>query len=194
MEGSGLLPDDAKYVPFIAYKNRSRFLPLMHVFATVLADGKPKSPPDIWNSHHEMFSTGIFNFSRRFWDLLRKDTNALAYAVLDVRNCLSKMFIAPFSTFVSPQNVHTPVSTFNQDSETSLTRWRLLFCLVPSLPSLSTISCQQLAAPGTPNIQYMILHLPFTPPIPCFCLFFYISSSLLISFSPVIVRRPRWNR
>lgn len=34
---------------------RSSFVPLIHVFATIVAKSKPSSPRDLWNDYRDMF-------------------------------------------------------------------------------------------------------------------------------------------
>lgn len=69
---------------------RSSFVPFTQRFATILANSEPSSPWELWNSHRDMFNVDIRN---RFWrhlGLLRKDSIAIAHALLEVKNYLSE--------------------------------------------------------------------------------------------------------
>lgn len=57
----GLLTDEAKWVGVFADAFRTSFPPLTNVFATNLANCKPRSPQDHWNDRLEVFITNIRN-------------------------------------------------------------------------------------------------------------------------------------
>lgn len=82
---------------------RSRFVPLKHVFVTILANFKQSSSWDLWNDHRRNFITDSCKCFTRWQDLLGSDPDALAYAHLEVKNYLSDMVTAPFSTFGLPE-------------------------------------------------------------------------------------------
>ncbi|CDF37506.1 partial DNA helicase [Chondrus crispus] len=55
----GLLADDAEWRHAIRDSFRSSFVPLSHLFATILAHCQPSDPLSLWNDHLDMFLTDI---------------------------------------------------------------------------------------------------------------------------------------
>ncbi|CDF41005.1 unnamed protein product, partial [Chondrus crispus] len=60
----GLLADDAEWKHAIRDSFRSSFVPLSHLFATILAHCQPSDPLSLWNDHLDMFLTDIRNRAR----------------------------------------------------------------------------------------------------------------------------------
>lgn len=92
-----LIDTEWKQMPSDAF--RSRFSPHTHVFDTILSKCDPSSPRELWNEYHYVFITDISNLFRRNGELLRGDSDTLENGLLEVRDYLSDMFTAPFSTF-----------------------------------------------------------------------------------------------
>ncbi|CDF33589.1 Putativ ATP dependant DNA helicase [Chondrus crispus] len=78
----GLLADDAEWKHAIRDSFRSSFVPLSHLFATILAHCQPSDPLSLWNDHLDMFLTDIRNRARRQpirRQQLRDDHHATSY-------------------------------------------------------------------------------------------------------------------
>ncbi|CDF39898.1 ATP dependant DNA helicase PIF1 [Chondrus crispus] len=60
----GLLANDAEWKHAIRNSFRSSFVPLSHLFATILAHCQPSDPFSLWNDHLHMFLTDIRNRAR----------------------------------------------------------------------------------------------------------------------------------
>lgn len=64
----GLLSDDAEWRRVLSDAFRLGFVPLTHMFATVLANCEPSSSLNLWNEHRNMVITDIRNGFRRYQD------------------------------------------------------------------------------------------------------------------------------
>ena len=87
----GLLADDAEWKHAIRHSFRSSFVPLSHLFATILAHCQPSDPLSLWNDHLHMFLTDIRNRARRQpirIQQLRDDRHATSYVLLEVQEAL----------------------------------------------------------------------------------------------------------
>lgn len=113
---------------------KSSFIPLRHVFATFLANGKPKRLRDLWNHHRDLFITYITSFqviSRLILKLFRcfgicstrGRQLSLGYgqrSLLDFQTPCSAKDLSSLATMVwndlnlevSCQRVHCPISSF----------------------------------------------------------------------------------
>ncbi|CDF36188.1 ATP dependant DNA helicase PIF1 [Chondrus crispus] len=60
----GLLANDAEWKHAIRNSFRSSFVPLSHLFATILAHCQPSDPFSLWNDHLHIFLTDIRNRAR----------------------------------------------------------------------------------------------------------------------------------
>ncbi|CDF36294.1 unnamed protein product [Chondrus crispus] len=69
----GLLADDAKWKHAIRDSFRSSFVPLSHLFATILAHCQPSDPLSLWNDHLDMFLTDIRNQVQEALQTVRSD-------------------------------------------------------------------------------------------------------------------------
>lgn len=77
---------------------------------------KPSSLQVRWGDHHDLFITEMRNHSRRVRDLLRNDTDALAYALLNVLAYLTYIFTATVSSF-GLLTVHKYLAHLGTDSQ-----------------------------------------------------------------------------
>ncbi|CDF40383.1 ATP dependant DNA helcase [Chondrus crispus] len=87
----GLLPDDAEWKHAIRDSFRSSFVPLSHLFATIMAHCQPSDPLSLWNDHLDMFLTDIRNRARRQpirRPQLRDDHHATSYVLREVQEAL----------------------------------------------------------------------------------------------------------
>ncbi|CDF37017.1 ATP dependant DNA helicase [Chondrus crispus] len=87
----GLLADDAEWKHAIRDSFRSSFVPLSHLFATILAHCQPSDPLSLWNDHLDMFLTDIRNRARRQpirRQQLRDDHHATSYVLREVQEAL----------------------------------------------------------------------------------------------------------
>ncbi|CDF36420.1 ATP dependant DNA helicase [Chondrus crispus] len=87
----GLLADDAEWKRAIRDSFRSSFVPLSHLFATILAHCQPSDPLSLWNNHLDMFLTDIRNRARRQpirRQQLRDDHHATSYVLREVQEAL----------------------------------------------------------------------------------------------------------
>ncbi|CDF33193.1 ATP dependant DNA helicase [Chondrus crispus] len=87
----GLLADDAEWKHAIRDSFRSSFVPLSHLFATILAHCQPSDPLSLWNNHLDMFLTDIRNRARRQpirRQQLRDDHHATSYVLGEVQEAL----------------------------------------------------------------------------------------------------------
>ncbi|CDF37673.1 unnamed protein product [Chondrus crispus] len=87
----GLLADDAEWKHAIRDSFRSGFVPLSHLFATILAHCQPSDPLLLWNDHLDMFLTDICNRARGQpirRQQLRDDHHATSYVLGEVQEAL----------------------------------------------------------------------------------------------------------
>ncbi|CDF33021.1 unnamed protein product [Chondrus crispus] len=87
----GLLADDAEWKHAIRDSFWSSFVPLSHLFATILAHCQPSDPLSLWNDHLDMFLTDTRNRARRQpirRQQLRNDHHATSYVLREVQEAL----------------------------------------------------------------------------------------------------------
>ncbi|CDF33636.1 partial DNA helicase [Chondrus crispus] len=87
----GLLADDAEWKHAIRDSFRSSFVPLSHLFATILAHCQPSDPLSLWNDHLDMFFTDIRNRARGQpirRQQIRDDHHATSYVLGEVQEAL----------------------------------------------------------------------------------------------------------
>ncbi|CDF77379.1 unnamed protein product [Chondrus crispus] len=87
----GLLADDAEWKHAIRDSFRSSFVPLSHLFATILAHCQASDPLSLWNDHLDMFLTDIRNRARGQpirRQQLRDDHRAKSYVLREVQEAL----------------------------------------------------------------------------------------------------------
>lgn len=84
---------------FVADSLRPSAVPLTHVFVTMFASWEPSILQDLWVDHQTPFVTDIFYRLRRHQELLKNDSYALTYTILEARDHLAKMSMTPFSAF-----------------------------------------------------------------------------------------------
>ncbi|CDF36818.1 partial DNA helicase [Chondrus crispus] len=90
----GLLADDAEWKHAIRDSLRSSFVPLSHLFATILAHCQPSDPLSLWNDHLDMFLTDIRNRARGQpirRQQFRDDHHATSYVLREVQEALQTM-------------------------------------------------------------------------------------------------------
>lgn len=102
-KAGSLYNDDAEWFQVIAGGFRSCFLPFMHVFGKIMANCDSSSLRDLWSEHCDLFIKDLCNRFRRYRSFLRNDSDALANARFEVRDYLSDMVDAPFSTLRLPR-------------------------------------------------------------------------------------------
>ncbi|CDF33944.1 ATP dependant DNA helicase PIF1 [Chondrus crispus] len=93
----GLLANDAKWKHAIRDSFRSSFVPLSHLFATILAHCQPSDPLLLWNDHLHMFLTDIRNRARRQpirRQKLRDDNHATSYVLGEVQEALQTVRVS----------------------------------------------------------------------------------------------------
>ncbi|CDF40386.1 ATP dependant DNA helicase [Chondrus crispus] len=86
-----LQADDAEWKHAIRDSFRSSFVPLSHLFATILAHCQPSDPLSLWNDHLDMFLTNIRNRARRQpigRQQLRDDHHATSNVLREVQEAL----------------------------------------------------------------------------------------------------------
>lgn len=106
----------------LVYSFKPGFELVMHVFFTILTSYQPSNPQDLWNDYRGMFIADICSRSRRLRDLPRIDFYAFPYAFSEVKNILSKMPTAQFSTvgLLNRLEDHSPPTTKQERPEIQL--------------------------------------------------------------------------
>ncbi|CDF35745.1 ATP dependant DNA Helicase Pif1 [Chondrus crispus] len=97
----GSLADDADWKHAIRDSFRSSFVPLSHLFATILAHFQPSDPLSLWNDHLHMFLTDIRNRARGQpirKHQLRDDHHATSYVLGEIQEALQTVQPARFET------------------------------------------------------------------------------------------------
>ncbi|CDF36554.1 unnamed protein product [Chondrus crispus] len=87
----GLLANDAEWKHAVRDSFRSSFVPLSHLFATILAHCQPSDPLSLWNDNLHMFLTDIRNRARGQpirRQQLRDDHHATSYVLGEVQEAL----------------------------------------------------------------------------------------------------------
>ncbi|CDF37706.1 ATP dependant DNA helicase PIF1 [Chondrus crispus] len=87
----GLLANDAEWKHAIRDSFRSSFVPLSHLFATILAHCQPSDPLSLWNDYLHMFLTDIRNRARGQpirRQQLRDDRHDTSYVLGEVQEAL----------------------------------------------------------------------------------------------------------
>lgn len=107
-KAESLLAEDVEWIQVLAEAFRSFLVPLTHVFALISASSEPTQPWDLWNGHRSMALAELHNPLRRC-DLFKSDTDALAYAVLEVKNCFTDTVTFWFFTFRLSKSGENPV-------------------------------------------------------------------------------------
>lgn len=90
----GLLADDAEWRHTLRESFRSRFVPISHVFTTILAYCEPSDPRSLWDEHVQMFLTDIRarargNPHRR--QQLSDDEHAVSHVLSEVQKALQSV-------------------------------------------------------------------------------------------------------
>ena len=98
----GLLTDDAEWHKALRQSHTSQFVPLSHVFATILAFCEPSDPLHLWNEHKSMFIQDIRQRHRGLQTVLRDDEVALSYVLLEVQESLKEMGNLNMETYQLP--------------------------------------------------------------------------------------------
>ena len=98
----GLLTDDAEWRKALRQSFASHFVPLSHVFATILAYCDPSDPLRLWNEHKSLFISDIRLRHRGLNTSLRSDETALAYVLLEVQESLKEMGNFCLATYQLP--------------------------------------------------------------------------------------------
>ncbi len=88
----GLLADDAERRRALRESFASEFVPLSHVFATILAYCEPSDPLSLWNEHKSIFVSDIRLRHRGRITVLQDEETALSYVLLEVQESLMGNF------------------------------------------------------------------------------------------------------
>ncbi|CDF40970.1 ATP dependant DNA helicase PIF1 [Chondrus crispus] len=119
----GLLADDAEWKHAIRDSFRSSFVPLSHLFATILAHCQPSDPLSLWNDHLDMFLTDIRNQVQEALQIVRSDWTLANFGLPLPNDSLPAL---------EQQNeIETPEARAQQSEERLQTSGRLFFLDAP---------------------------------------------------------------
>ena len=123
----GLLADDAEWKRALRESFASQFVPLSHVFATIIAYCEPSKPLQLWNEHNSMFLSDSIARHRGLYTVLRDDDTALSYVLLEVQESLKEMgnFTLTIFDLPSPQEDLPPLIVDCEEQVSDPERWQV---------------------------------------------------------------------
>ena len=113
----GLLADDSEWKKALDDAFRSLFVPLSHVFATILKYCSPSDPVGLWEQHKTIFIQDIRHRHRRrdVHGALDSDENALSHVLLEIQTALGRRKLSDYGLPSPPDDleplpVHAPAA------------------------------------------------------------------------------------
>ncbi len=97
-----MLDDDAEWRRVLRESFASEFVPLSHVFATILAYCEPSDPLSLWDEHKSLFVSDIRLRHRGRATVLWNEDTALSYVLLEVQESLKLMGNFSLESFQLP--------------------------------------------------------------------------------------------
>lgn len=90
----GLLKDDVEWMKAIRKAFSTSFVPLIHIFATIIAYSEPSDPKNIWKLEEARFLDAFRLRHMSFEQKLQHDNVVVSYATMEVRKFLETVNIS----------------------------------------------------------------------------------------------------